>query len=278
MAGKKQITKRISRGVNSAVSASSPHIKKTASRTARAGKKVAKVGAVHSVKFAKVAHRNLATKPHAYMKDNWAWYAKWHAWKWHKTAHYTALGGYLTLIGLILFSTFRIALAADLTNTWDFSTPGDYSLDSGAEIDGNSARLKAQEYASDASTAALYHFNESSGTSVADSSSYVNNGTASSAPTWGTGNLKGAATLNGTSQYISAADSSSLSLGGQQTVEGWIKPSSTFNNSSDSSQTIVDKGSHKVSLDRTSGKMTYEIQSNSSNSWTRQMGNDLNGS
>jgi hypothetical protein len=81
--------------------------------------------------------------------------------------------------------------------------------------------------------------------------------------------MNNALTLNGTTQNVSIPDSSSLSLGSQQTVEGWIKPSTTFNNNANNYQTIFDKGSSKMYLDNTTGKLAYEVQNSGSNTWTR---------
>lgn len=203
----------------------------------RHGKKIAAKGAKTTVKVARIAHRHVAQKPHTYMKDNWAWYAKWHNWKWHRVVHYGTLGSYLLVVGLMVFSTVRIALAADLTNTWDFSSQSEYALDAGVEFNGNSARLKAQEYSSDSLTGFLAHMNSTSGTTVTDSSSNANNGSTVGSPSWGSGRMNNGLTLNGTSQSVSVQDSGSLSLGSQQTIEGWFKPSSTFNNNSSTSQT-----------------------------------------
>ena len=129
--------------------------------------------------------------------------------------------------------------------------------------------MKAQEYTSDANTAALYHFNETSGTSVADSSPNGNTGTTSGSPTWSAGNMNNSLTLNGVDQQVSVPDTSSLSLGSQQTFEGWIKPNSTFNASSNTKQTLFDKGSSSMYLDNTSGKLVYEVQNSGANTWNR---------
>lgn len=238
-----------------------------------------KAGTRHTVAAAKLAHHHAVARPHAYFYEKWAWYAKWHNWKHHQAAHYSALGVYLTIVAVVLFASYKVVFAADVTDSWDFTTPGNYSMDSGIEVSGTSARLKALEYSSDINTMALYHLNESSGASVTDSSTNSNTGTASSAPTWGTGNLGGAATLNGTTQNISVPDSSSLSVTGQHTLEGWIKPSATFNTNASQNMSILDKGSYKVGLDRTNGKLTYEAQNASAgDGWTRRLGGGLNGS
>ena len=206
---------------------------------------------------------------HTHLVNRISWYKKWHEWRWHKHTHVAVVVVYIFWVALIFFSVIRAAFAADLSNYWDFSNQSEYTIDSGVEFDGNSVRLKAQEYTNDANTAALFKLNETSGTSVADSSSNGNNGTTTGSPSWGTGNLNNSLTLNGTTQHITVPDSASMSLGSQQTIEGWIKPSATFDTSATSNQTIFDKGSSKMFLDRTTGKLNYEIANNSETSWTQ---------
>ncbi len=255
------------------------HSIRIAKVSAKAGGKVAVVSGRTTKKVAVKAHYHLSKQPHQRLMAKGGTYSKWHSWRWHKHVHGTVAGVYVVLVGVIVFNTVQSALAADLTDNWDFTTAANYTIDSGIETSGSAARLKAQEYTTDGNTAALYNLNESSGTSIADASANSNTGTANTAPTWGTGNLNGAASLNGTNQRISAADSSSLSLTGQHSLEGWFKPSSTFDTSANQNMGILDKGSYKVGLDRTSGKLTYEAQNSAAGSgWTRRLGNGLNNS
>ena len=191
-------------------------------------------------------------------------------WEKHGHVHYSVLTVYCTAIATVLLLSYAKVLAAsDLIDIWDFSSQPDYTLDQGVEFNGNSVRLKPQEYADDANTAALYHFNETSGSSFIDSSSQGNNGSTTSSPSWTTGNMNNALSLNGSTQYASIPDSTSLSLGSQQTVEGWIKPSAALNNSTSNNQTIFDKGSSKLYFDNTTSKLAYEIQNGTTPSWTR---------
>jgi hypothetical protein len=259
-------------------------VRSTSRIAVKSGKKIthlSKKSTVKSVRLVKKSvvkvHYQIAKRPHSYMKSNWLWYARWHAWPKHRVVHYAGVGVYSLMIGLVVFSSMRTALAADLNNNWNFSSPSDFSFDSGIEASGSSARLKAQEYGSDANTAALYHLNESSGTSVSDSSSNGNTATTSGSPSFGGGVMNNSLSLNGTNQNASAPDSASLSVTGQQSLEAWIKPSSTFNSSSSQSQTILDKGSYKLGLDRTTGKVTYEIQNSNSEQWTKRLGDGQSG-
>jgi hypothetical protein len=80
----------------------------------------------------------------------------------------------------------------------------------------------AAELTSDASTMALWHLNEASGTDVADSSSGNNIATASGA-TIVDGLLNKARSFNGVSDYVAASDSGSLQLATSLTLEAWFK-------------------------------------------------------
>lgn len=79
------------------------------------------------------------------------------------------------------------------------------------------------ELLADANTIALYHFNEASGSSVADSSGNGNNGTAIGT-TIVPGRFGNARSFNGSSDYITVPDSPSLSNLSQITIEVWVKP------------------------------------------------------
>ncbi len=128
----------------------------------------------------------------------WQWYARWHGWNYHRHVHALLLGLYVFAIGVVFVGLYQKTQAlSDLTNSWNFSNAADYSLAGGVEASGSSARLKAQNYTTDANTVALYHFDAASGTTVTDSSGNNNNGTASNA-IYGSGNLNNALGFNGT--------------------------------------------------------------------------------
>ena len=148
-------------------------------------------------------------------------------------------GFYLALNGVI-----PKILAADTTDTWNFSVPGDYTPSDAnlLEVTGGVARLKVQNYASDANTAALYHLDESSGSTADDSSSNNNDGTVANG-TFTTGSLNNGLSFNGSTSSVTAADSTSLSLTGNFTVEAWTKFGSTWNSTaSRQRQGVLDKG------------------------------------
>ncbi len=230
---------------------------------------------------ARRAHGATLGKAHGHLTNKVPAYRKWHGWKHHKHVHHGVLATVLVAATLNIV-LYRSAFAlSDITQLWNFSSQSDYTLsDANAlEYNGNSVRLKTQNYTNDASTMALYHLDESNGTSATDSSSNANAGTLANSPTWGTGNLNNALALNGTNQSVSAADSSSLSLSQSSTLEAWTKLGSSFSaNSQQNDQVVLDKGSYKLYYDHETGKPTYELENSSATSWTPQAGNGQNNS
>ncbi|MCA9347006.1 fibronectin type III domain-containing protein [Candidatus Saccharibacteria bacterium] len=197
--------------------------------------------------------------------------------KMRRVAMLASRAGILSVVAVMLLQTVSFA-APDLNDDWDLSVPGDYSYDSGIEVTSGVARLKAQNYSNDASTAALYHFDESGGSNVTDSSSNGNDGTLDGG-SFVIGNLNNAVSLNGTTDSISAPDSSSLRLGQQQTIEAWTKFSSAFSSTShDKRQEIIDKGDYQLYFDNETGKLTYELADSNATTWSQVAGDDINGS
>ncbi len=185
------------------------------------------------------------------------------------------------MIGVVLINLLPGGVLA-VDQSWSFASSGDYSVSDAtlAEISGSTARLKVRNYASDSNTSALYHLDESSGTSATDSSSNANTGTVTGG-TFGTGNLNNGLALNGTTGQISAADSASLSLSQANTIEAWTKFDSAFSATSHSQrQMIVDKGEYQLYYDRETGKVKYEL-ADSTNEWNqvagRSAGSNING-
>lgn len=86
--------------------------------------------------------------------------------------------------GAFLFFSGRIhSIFADgeIGETWNFATPSDYVASSGVTLDSSNteSRLSVKNYADDSDTVALYHFDESSGSTANDSSSNANHATVS---------------------------------------------------------------------------------------------------
>lgn len=160
---------------------------------------------------------------HKKLEKKYGWYEKWHQHKHHKKVHVAVLGAYLVAI-TIFFSWFQLAKAGDLNDSWDFSSSSGYTLSDSSlvEVSNGTVRLKALNYTSDANTMGLWHFDENTGSTVADDSS-SDTLTAVGSPSWAVGNLVNALTLNGSTQYLTANDSSALSLTGQHTIESWVK-------------------------------------------------------
>jgi hypothetical protein len=168
---------------------------------------------------------------------------------------------------------------SDLTDTWDFSSSVAYTLDTGIETSGSSARLKAQNYTTDGNTKGLFHLDESVGTSVSDSSGNSNNGTVGNTASWVAGSLNNALSLNGALTGVTVPDSASLSLSQANSLEGWTKFNSAFGvGTHDHKQGVMEKGAYRLYYDQETGKVTYELANNTATTWTQRAGNDINGS
>ncbi len=223
-------------------------------------------------------HAKSLARLHIHLHTNVRWYNAWHNWQWHRLTHVGVLAVYVMSVGSLLLINVARTFAADSYNTWDFSNSSDYTVDNGLEIQSQQARMKAQNYADDSNTKALYHLDEASGTNATDSSSHANDGTVSSG-TFGSGNLNNGLSFNGTNSSVSVPDSSSLSLSQANTIEGWSKLSSAFSaGSSAQRQPIVDKGDYALYYDNETGKVAYELANGTDTGWTRAAGNDVNGS
>ncbi len=224
------------------------------------------------------AHRLFAQKPHTYLSRKLTWYRHYHASSWKRYSNGLVLGVYTLAVSGLLLVNLAKTFAGDASNVWDFSNTNEYVLDGGLEISSQQARLKAQNYSSDANTMGLYHFDEPSGNTATDGSSYMNDGTITDGG-FVTGNLNGALDFNGTSSRTSVPDSSSLSLSQANTLEGWTKFDNSFSASSSAQrQTILDKGDYSLYYDNETGKVTYELANSSPNSWTRAAGQDTKSS
>ena len=232
-----------------------------------------------AIALARHGHHHAVHRPHNYLLDKFEWYRRWHHTRFHHHVHAGALVVFMLAVG---FNTglFKTVFASDVTQSWTFANAGDYTVsDSNAvEITGTSARLKAQNYATDANTRALFHLDESSGTNVSDSSGNTNTGTLTGG-SFGVGNLNNAVTLNGSTDNFSAPDSPSLSLSQNNSLEAWTKFANNFApGTHDNKQGIIDKGAYKLYYDQETGKVTYELANAGANSWTQQAGNDTKGS
>ncbi len=244
-------------------------------------KKYIRLPAAIAVELVLVAHwfvRKYLTSPlRKKLLARFTLFRRWDTWKYRPQFRNAAMVlGFTVFAALILQST--LMAAPDLNDTWDFNNPSDYTMSNGVEVASGTARLKAQNYTSDANTSALYHFDESGGTNISDSSSHNNTATLSGG-SFTTGNLNNAIALNGTTDYASANNSASLQLGQQQTVEGWTKFNAPFSaGSSSHRQGIVDKGDYQLYYDNETGKVTYELADANASTWTPAGGRDVKNS
>ncbi|HYH74835.1 MAG TPA: LamG-like jellyroll fold domain-containing protein [Candidatus Saccharimonadales bacterium] len=223
-------------------------------------------------------HHHLAHRPHEHLRSRWKWYGTWHTHRLHGRVHGVILGVELVLVAGFFVSMVRTTLAlSDVADSWTFSQTDDYTPSAGIELTGSSARLKAQNYPNDGNTAALFHLDESSGTIAADSSSNGNTA-AITQGTFGTGNLNNGLDLNGATSELRAPDSPSLSLTQQNSLEAWTKLRNNLSpGSATQRQSILDKGDYQLYYDNETGKVTYELASDSATSWARPGGNDSAG-
>ncbi|MEO6761561.1 MAG: LamG-like jellyroll fold domain-containing protein [Candidatus Saccharimonadales bacterium] len=185
----------------------------------------------------------------------------------------------VAVIALLVIANGSHARASgDLTKSWDFSDASQFNLDSGVEAYGSAVRLKAQNYTTDANTMALFHFDESNGTAVSDSSGNSNNGVASNAA-FDSGNLNNGLSFNGHDSSVSVPNSSSLALIQKNSIEAWTKLNSNLSaGNSYHRQSIVDKGDYQLYYDNETGKVAYELADKNATQWSQAGGNDIAGS
>jgi len=249
-------------------------------RSKRMARRLLRVSARRAKRYGKIAHHYLARRPHAFLFQRVRWYKKWHTTRYHAHVHTAFTAVYVVGVGLFVAGIYHNARAlSDLTDSWNFATPSAYTISSGVEASGTSVRLKAQNYTADANTQALFHLDESTGTSVSDSSANNNNGTVGGTSSWTTGNLNNALSLNSSFTNVRVPDSPSLSLTQNNSLEAWTKFNSTFSaGNTDSRQGVIDKGAYKLYYSKETGKVTYELANASATTWTQQAGSDIKNS
>lgn len=250
------------------------------SRKRLLGTKKALVTSVNGVRrVAKTTHFHVAQRPHQKLTEKVGWYKRWHDYDYHPHVHVSILVPYIFIMLAAVLFVYRPAFAADLSTLWDFSNDADYSYNGATVETGNGfARLKAQNYAPDANTRALFHFDELNGTTVADESTNANNGITISDAMFVTGQLNNALQLDGIGDYASIPDSASLRVTGQHTLEAWTKFDDGFDFDASHDAGIFDKGSYRLYYNSATGKINYELENASANNWIRQGGLEANGS
>jgi len=187
----------------------------------------------------------------------------------------------MIIFSLILSTTLGGQSAYASASLWEIDSADDYTLSSGPlEISDGSAKFIPNEYLTDANTKALYHLNETEGTSVADASGNSNTATLNGSGTWGDGKLNGGLSLDGSSSYLKAPASDSVNIGGANiSIEAWTKFDSQFGaNTHSTRQPIVDKGNYQLFYDQQAGKVNFQLDTQENKSWSLAGGDNLNGS
>ncbi|HEY4497197.1 MAG TPA: LamG-like jellyroll fold domain-containing protein [Candidatus Paceibacterota bacterium] len=90
-------------------------------------------------------------------------------------------------------------------------------------------------------TVGLWHMDEGSDTSAADSSGKNNNGTLQNGSTWTSGQFSGAVSLDGANDIINVPANATLNPSGDITITGWFKPAALFNSLSNPTQVLIAK-------------------------------------
>jgi len=89
----------------------------------------------------------------------------------------------------------------------------------------------------------LWHFDEESGAIASDSSGNGNNGDLMGDISWTSGKFGYALSLDGTEDYVSVADSTSLGITTELTIEAWVR-TGVYTSENTRMMQIVDKGEH----------------------------------
>ncbi|MCH8902877.1 MAG: DUF2341 domain-containing protein, partial [Bacteroidetes bacterium] len=95
-----------------------------------------------------------------------------------------------------------------------------------------------------------------------DATSFNNDGTNNGSSDT-TGTAADGQDFDGVNDYVEVSDAASLDLGPDFSISLWFRPSATFNDSSDALQGLLDKGSYKLFLDKSDGKLKAEVNDGS---------------
>ncbi len=204
-------------------------------------------------------------------------YHKWHHYEHHQRVHWGAATLHLLLVFSLLMSAIGVGAPHTLasTATWDLGTASDYTYDSSkVEFTGGVAQLKGAYtpgtdwIASDGSTnwgfrkaltidntgnastltnysvkldeglLAHYKMDESSGTTVADSSGYGVNATASGAAVTTSGQFSNARTFSSSTDAIDGISGRMQEATNTFSVSLWVKPSATRTSTTESNSGV----------------------------------------
>lgn len=228
---------------------------------------------------------------HGLLLEKNHWYHVWHHVPAHQKAHWAFLHTLLVILGSTFFYSLQISSVFAGAQGYTFAIGGDYSFDSAnIEVTGTAARLLSHQYTgSEANTAAYWNVDETSGNSANDSGANNNDLTFSTTTpcagaTWSAGKVVtvgvdrtqyGATTLSGNAGCVSAADSASLSLNSQVTLEAYIKFTGAFDSTNTVTQGVLDKGNYRLYFDETDGKLKFEMDDDDTKTWSKVGGASL---
>jgi len=219
-------------------------------------------------------------------------YRKWHRTPGRHAIHWGSFSVTAITAFALLFQTFFSPLAAFAGSTsWTFGTSVDYSYNATtAEVVSSSVRLKSQQYTgAEANTAAYWNLDQTSGNSISDNGPSANTATVSTTSpcagaTWSAGkvvtvgadrNSYGATTLAGNAGCVTAADSPSLSLNSQVTLEAYAKFTGAFDATNTVTQGVLDKGNYRMYFDEGDGKLKFELDDSATKTWSKVGGSSL---
>ena len=160
-----------------------------------------------------------------------------------------AAGGTATFT---LNATVAAGASGSVANTASVAAPSGISDPTGSN---NSATdtdtvLAAPTPGLSAGLAGYWKMDEGTGTTLVDVSGNANNATTVGGPTWETGKDGLALTLNGSTQYATAAHNSTLNITGPMTMAGWVKTSAvaTQNLIKKATGSVATTGGYELSL------------------------------
>lgn len=119
----------------------------------------------------------------------------------------------------LAWSTFSVSNGSHVITAVARDTSGNTTTSSGVTVTVSNA--------TGGGLVAAYGFNEGSGSTVGDSSGYANNGSIFQATWFATGKFGKALAFDGSNDYVSVNDSSSLDLTNKMTLEAWVRPTAT---------------------------------------------------
>jgi len=106
-----------------------------------------------------------------------------------------------------------------------------------------------------------WRFDEGSGTTASDFSTYANNGTLQNGPTWAAGKIGGAVRLDGVDDFVEVPHHVSLTASTEVTVMAWINTPRTAGPGTEAYQGVIGKGNspRSYSLYTTGGVLHFSV-------------------